>query len=251
MLGIPCPEGPGWWPRPHSSEGSGIRPLLLLLWISVPVPSLGLPCPPRSAAVPKPLGPCTHGMSISPFRLPSFALRLLTKTLKCPPGSIRAELLEARAAVYQIPDSCGAARGQSEAWTLPSSGPPPPCRARCPLPRRPARPCDAGEAGRFKDGPCAAPAPSQAMDQLACGAIGRRCVQASGPRTPCPALAPSAPGYASLPCGLSSGLLPRPWQALQLPVLPLDPPNGGPHHGLALRLIYKSPRVVSRLRTMS
>lgn len=97
-----------------------------------PLPEAGRvhPAPPPR---PKPPALCTHGMRMSPCRLPSFALMVLMKTLKCPPGLIRAELLEARAAVCQVPASCGATRGQGEARTLPSAGPPPPCPAPAPM----------------------------------------------------------------------------------------------------------------------
>lgn len=60
--------------------------------------------------------------------------------------------------------------------------------------------------------------------------------RASGPTGPSSALAPSAPADGSFPSRLSLGLLPRPWQVLQPPLLPSDPlPTDPPYHGLPHR----------------
>lgn len=116
-LGAPCPEGAGRWPRLHSSHRVCSQiPEARPLEHSASVPSLG---PARSRSFTA--APCTHGTRIFPYRLPSITHMSSMKTLKCPPGRIRAELLEAMAAAYHSPDSCGAERGCGEAWTLPTS----------------------------------------------------------------------------------------------------------------------------------
>lgn len=116
--GDPVPRGGQDGGRGHAAVmGSAVRPLRLVPRSKAP------PSPPWARPGPPTLPPrparTVRGSPRAGCR-PSFS-RLL-KSLKSPPGQIRAEWSEAMTGVYQLPYGRGAERGCGEAWTAPSSG---------------------------------------------------------------------------------------------------------------------------------
>lgn len=149
LLGTPCREGAGWWPRPRSSDGVCSQtpeacpaeqgpPTLL-------VPSLGPARSPHSAAT-----PCVHATRLSPCRLPSLVLTVAEKP-EVPARPDQSRVVGGHDRGVPAP---GRPRGRERVrggldrallW--------PPLGARCVLTPRPGMPRDAAGAGGPKDSP--------------------------------------------------------------------------------------------------
>ena len=237
LLGTPCREGAGWWPRPRGSDGvCSQTPEACPAEQSAPVPSLGPARSPHSAAT-----PCAHGTRLSPCRLPSLVLTVAEKP-EVPAGPDQSRVVGGHDRGVPAPVR---PRGREGAGR---PGPrPPPAPSRCPVcaHARPGMPRDAAGAGGPKDGPRVLHWPLLGpADQRAC--VPRKEERPGSPAQPLP----------PLPRGMLHSLLDRTRGSFRdrgggcSPQTRLWASPTGPHpppRGLALRFIYKSPKAVPRL----